>query len=394
MEQYWFKRDLEKRLNFVPGLPVLIVVGARRVGKTSLLRRYYSALTGSKAWLDGDNPAHSQLWERFRQGQDGKSWLTSLLGNFNQEEVYLFLDEAQMFPDSSLLVKSLVDSLPNVRVVMSGSSALKLRALNSESLAGRKQLLELYTLSLAERLSDSRLPSLAKELSVPAILQDMLVWGGFPGVTQLAESWQRTSYLTDVLDSLIYRDLLSEVRSKDVSLLKRLLIALARSIGGRVNTTKLAGLLELNRATVVRYLDLLQEANLIKLLPGIDKRGIVPKAQPKLYFLDNGFLSLLLADERLFEVRKPEDQAALLENFVVSELVKHYAYRGDIAQLGYLWPQNSEVDIVAYKDGAIQYAWEVKLSRDKAGSSEAKDVLTVPVTVVNLTTLVTETWLR
>jgi predicted AAA+ superfamily ATPase len=164
-----------------------------------------------------------------------------------------------MFPDSSPLVKSLVDSLPNVRVVMSGSSALKLRTLNSESLAGRKQLLELYTLSLAKRLSDSRLLSLAKELSVPAILQDMLVWGGFPGV---AESWQHTSYLTDVLDSL-----------------------------------------------------------------------------------------------------------------------------------GYLWPQGSEVDIVAYKDGAVQHAWKVKLSKDKAGSSEVGDVLTVPVTVVNLTTLVTETWL-
>lgn len=393
MEQYWFKRDLEKRLRFIPGLPVLVVVGARRVGKTSLLRRYYSTLNSPKAWLDGDNPAHAQLWERLRQGQDGRSWLTSLLGNFNQEEVHLFLDEAQMFPDSSLLVKSLVDALPNLRVVMSGSSALKLRALNSESLAGRKQLLELYTLSLSERLSDSRLPSLGKELSVPAILQDMLVWGGFPGVTQLAESWQRTSYLTDVLDSLIYRDLLSEVRSKDVSLLKRLLIALARSIGGRVNTTKLAGLLELSRPTVVRYLDLLQEASILKLLPGIDKRGIVPKAQPKLYFLDNGFLSLLLADERLFEVRKSEDQAALLENFVVSELVKHYAYQGDISQLGYLWLENSEVDIVAYKDGGIQRAWEVKFSKEQGGSSEARDALSVPVTVVNMTRLVAGAWL-
>ncbi len=393
MEQYWFKRDLEERLRFIRGLPVLVIVGARRVGKTSLLRRYYSLLTNPKAWLDGDNPAHAQLWERFRQGQDGKGWLTSLLGNFNQEEVYLFLDEAQMFPDSSLLVKSLVDALPNLRVVMSGSSALKLRALNSESLAGRKQLLELYTLSLSERLNDSRLPSLGKELSVPAILQDMLVWGGFPGVTQLSETWQRTSYLTDVLDSLIYRDLLSEVRGKDVSLLKRLLIALARSIGGRVNTTKLAGSLELSRATVVRYLDLFQEANILKALPGIDKRGVVPKAQPKLYFLDNGFLSLLLADERLFEVRKPEDQAALLENFVVSELVKHYAYKGDITQLGYLWLEHSEVDIVAYKDGAIQRAWEVKLSKEQGGSSEARDALSVPVTVVNMTALVTGVWL-
>lgn len=393
MGQYWFKRDLEGRLRFIPGLPVLVIVGARRVGKTSLLRRHYNTLNSPKVWLDGDNPAHSQLWERLRQGQQGRSWLVGLLGDFKQEEVYLFLDEAQMFPDSSLLVKSLVDALPNVRVVMSGSSALKLRALNSESLAGRKQLLELYTLSLSERLSDSRLPSLGKELSVPAILQDMLVWGGFPGVTQLAESWQRTSYLTDVLDSLIYRDLLSEVRGKDVSLLKRLLVALARSIGGRVNTTKLAGSLELSRATVVRYLDLFQEANIFKLLPGIDKRGVVPKAQPKLYFLDNGFLSLLLADERLFEVRKPEDQAALLENFVVSELVKYYAYKGDITQLGYLWLEGSEVDIVAYKDGAIQRAWEVKLSKEQGSSSEARDALSVPITVVNMTTLVAGAWL-
>jgi predicted AAA+ superfamily ATPase len=109
--------------------------------------------------------------------------------------------------------------------------------------------------------------------------------------------------------------------------------------------------------TITRYLDLLQEASVIALLPGIDGQGIVPKAQPKVYFLDNGILSMLLADDRLFEVRKPEDQAMLLENFVVSELIKRYSYAGDkLTELGYLWHPKGEIDIVAFRNGSIQHA--------------------------------------
>jgi uncharacterized protein len=392
MDSLYFKRELESRLQFIPGLPVLVIVGARRVGKTTLLRGFFERTdintVINKVWLDGDNPASLELWERLRTGQDPLSWLETLAGRLNQtQEVMLFLDEAQALPDSSKLVKVLVDKLPFLRVVMSGSSALKLRAFSNESMAGRKQVLELYPLNLRERLSDPKLPKAGlREFSVPGILREMLVWGGFPNVLQTGETWQRTSYLVDILDSLLYRDLLSELRGKDVSLLKRLLVALARSVGSRVNISKLGGLLELSRPTILRYLTLLEESSVITLLPGIDGRGVVAKAQPKVYFLDNGILSLLLADERIFEVRKPEDQGLLLENFVVTELIKRYAYSQDrVTQLGYLWVQGSEVDIVAYKNGALQQGWEVKLTSGQGGSREAREVLgEARLEVVNL----------
>jgi uncharacterized protein len=390
MEANHFKREIEPRLQFITGLPVLIVVGARRVGKTTLLKSWYARLDNTpRAWLDGDNPAHLLIWERFRTGQDAGSWLGTLTGSSPQNEIMLFLDEAQMFPDSSRLVKSLVDTLPALRVVMSGSSALKLKDLSSESLAGRKQLLELYPLNLRERMQDPRLTvrsDYVRAFSATGILGDMLVWGGFPALTNLKESWEKTSYLVDVVDSVLYRDLLNEVRQKDIGLFKRMLVALARAIGSRVNTSNLGKSLELSRPTITRYLDLLQEASVIALLPGIDRQGIVPKAQPKVYFLDNGILSMLLADDRFFEVRKPEDQAMLLENFVVSELIKRYSYAGDkLTELGYLWHLKGEIDIVAFRNGGIQHAWEVKLSESQGGSRITREALNgAPLDVVNL----------
>jgi uncharacterized protein len=390
MEFTQFAREIEPRLQFIPGLPVLIVVGARRVGKTTLLKSWYARLGDSpRAWLDGDNPAHLLLWERLRDGQDARSWLTNLTSSDPEHEIVLFLDEAQMFPDSSRLVKSMVDAVPALRVVMSGSSALKLKDLSNESLAGRKQLLELYPLNLRERLLDPRLTVKGDHMrafSARGMLGEMLTWGGFPALTNLKEPWQKTSYLIDVVDSVLYRDLMNEVRQKDIGLFKRLLVALARAIGSKVNGSNLGKSLELSRPTITRYLDLLQEASIIALLPGIDGQGVVPKAQPKVYFLDNGILSMLLADDRLFEVRKPEDQAMLLENFVVGEVIKRYSYAGDqLTQLGYLWHQKGEIDIVAFRNGAIQHAWEVKLSDPQGGSRSTREALgDAPLDEVNL----------
>jgi uncharacterized protein len=381
-----YVRNLRSRLEFVPGLPILIVIGARRVGKTTLLREWYSELERPKAWLDGDNPAHFQLWQRLASGQTANEWLTNLTGEATGER-YLFIDEAQMLPDSSTLIKHLSDSIPEARLVMSGSSALKLKDLSAESMAGRKQMLELYPLNLSERLSLTEPAQL--EFNAPSVLREMLIWGGFPGVLKLPEGWQRQTYLADVIDSVLYRDLLGLVRSKDTNVFRMLLVLLARNVGTRLSTRTLAQNLEISRITVNRYLDLLVEASVIRLLPGITASGVVPKVQPKVFFVDNGILSLLLADDRVLEVRKPEDQGLLLENFFVSEMVKHLAYKGDsLTQLGYLWHDKGEIDLVEYRNG-IQRAWEVKLGRKQGGSVETRNALEgASFTLVNLENIV------
>jgi len=380
-----YARALRGRLTFIDGLPILVVVGARRTGKTTLLRSWYATLEGPKAWLDGDNPAHLLLWERLKGGQEGGSWLHSLLGvDPSVSSGHLFLDEAQGLPEVSRLVKVLSDAHPRLRVVLSGSSALKLKDFTAESMAGRKQLLELYPLTLREYLSS--VPLIQRASSAVGLLKEMLVWGGFPGVLSLPVGWQRTGYLTEVLDSTLYRDLLSETRARDVGTLKRLLVYLARSVGGKLNTSNLAATLEVSRITTTRYLDLLCEASVITLLPGIDLRGIVPKAQAKVYFLDNGLLSMLMADDRPFELRRTEDQGALLENWVVAELLKtHHYSQESLVQLGYLWDKRGEIDLVALRGGAIESAWEVKLSETQGGSRATRDALgDTPLQIVNL----------
>lgn len=386
MDDSLLERTLRGRLQFIPGLPILVVVGPRRVGKTTLLRGWYNTLGAApKAWLDGDSPAHLQVWERLRAGQDGRTWVYGLTGGGAGTERFLFLDEAQALPDASRLVKYLADHIPELRIAVSGSSALKLKGLSSESMAGRKQLLELYPLSLAERIgypnpADARLRRMSPEdlrLEGQGLLLESLVWGGYPGALTLGEAWQRQAYLADVVDSVLYRDLLGEVRDKDVTAFKLMLARLARAVSARVNVSSLAQELGLNRQTVSRYLGLLEQAGLLVLLPGIAASGIVAKAQPKVYFTDNGLLSMLMADDRPFEVRKPEDRGALLENLLVAELVKRYQYAGDqLTRLGYLWHPKGELDVVAYRNGGIQRAWEVKLTVTRPGGvREIRDEL-------------------
>ena len=76
----------------------------------------------------------------------------------------------------------------------------------------------------------------------------------------------------------------------------------------------------------------------------------------------------------------------LLENFVVAELIKRYSYAGDkLTELGYLWHLKGEIDIVAFRNGSIQHAWEVKLSESQGGSRITREALNgAPLDVVNL----------
>jgi predicted AAA+ superfamily ATPase len=76
----------------------------------------------------------------------------------------------------------------------------------------------------------------------------------------------------------------------------------------------------------------------------------------------------------------------LLENFVVGELIKRYAYSGDkLTQLGYLWHPKGEIDVVAFRNGGIQHAWEVKLTDSQGGSRMTREALGgAPLDVVNL----------
>ena len=109
------------------------------------------------------------------------------------------------------------------------------------------------------------------------------------------------------------------------------------------------------------------------------------------FFVDNGILSLLLADDRVLEVRKPEDQGLLVENFFVSEMVKNLAYKGDsLTQLGYLWHDKGEIDLVEYRNGIVR-AWEVKLTKKQGGTRETRNALgDASFTLVNLENIVNE----
>ncbi|MCK6531069.1 ATP-binding protein [Myxococcota bacterium] len=374
-----FIRHLEAVFGFLPGRPVLVLTGARRVGKTTFLKRWSSLRPEGVRWVDGDDPAERVRWQRLLAGQGPEEWLEVLLGRSPTSErpALLVIDEAQALRDVSVVVKHLTDRVPGLRVVLSGSSALVLKALAAESLAGRKLLWEMHPLSFTERIDPTRVTGVEEEdrQRLTPHLLEMLAWGGFPELPSLPSDEQRARALREVVDSVLRRDLVDFLRDRDAGVLESILVDIARGVGGRLNTSNLASRAGISRPTVVRYLNLLVEAGLVFLLPGMKASGVVPKAQPKAYLMDSGILSVLLHDSRPFELRRPEDQGALLENFLLTELVKLQGIRGDLGQLGYLWDEGAEVDFVVQRDGALVEAIEVKRGHGRTVRRRGREAL-------------------
>jgi uncharacterized protein len=388
-----YQRVLLSSLEFLAKRPVIVLTGARRVGKTTLLREWVKERKEQVYWLNGDNPAEAVRWQRLLSGQTPEDWLRLLLGDLpsSQKPYLLVIDEAQLLEDVSKIIKYLTDQLGGLRVVLSGSAALRLKDLAAESLAGRKVQTELYPLSFGERVSTITVPEDAteqKRLLQPFLLEQ-LVWGGYPELPGLTNDQERSRALREIVDAVLYRDLYNFLRDRDAKVLSRLLVELARMAGGKLNLSKLSATMELSRPTLTRYLTLLQESGIVYLLPGVKRTGIIAKAQPKVYLLDNGLLSMLLNDERLFELHTPEDQGKLLENFLVTELLKQQSYTQSPKLLGYLWSAAGEIDVVLQKDGAIKEAWEVKRSAQKANAKVLGEVDCEPV-IFTLENAVTE----
>ena len=328
---------------------VLIIYGPRRAGKTTLLKKYLSR-TGYSYKLDsGDNARLHQIFA----SQEFDS-IKEYVGKYE----LIAIDEAQLIPNIGMGLKIIVDQVPNIRVIATGSSAFHLSQSVGEPLTGRKRTIILYPLAQRELLHHMTPAELRESM------KEYLIFGSYPEVLTLKARVEKIEYLNEIVDSYLLRDILSLERLKGADLLLSLLRLLALQVGQLVSHHELATQIGINTKTVGRYIDLLEKAFVIVRIRGYTtnpRKSIAKKC--KYYFLDNGIRNAIINNYN--SVEKRQDIGALWENFIMIERIKRASFRRDYANR-YFWRTYSgqEVDLVEEKDGQL-WGFETKWSNHK-----------------------------
>jgi hypothetical protein len=318
----------------------IVLLGPRQVGKTTLLRQ---CLQGKEfLFLNGDDPEIRELLENA-----GTSKLKSIIGQFK----WVFIDEAQRIQDIGLVAKIITDQFSDVQLLLSGSSALEINQSTQEPLTGRKFEYQLYPISWEE------FENHVGFVEASGQLEERLIYGMYPDV--INNRHDAREVLKQLTSSYLYKDVLSLTGIKKPDLLEKLLKALALQLGNEVSYNELANLLEIDKATVSKYIDLLEKAFIVFRLNSFSRnqRNEI-KNNRKIYFFDNGVRNMILNNLNPIDFRT--DKGALWENFLISERLKLQGYYQQYTS-NYFWRtvQKQEIDFIEERDGKI-YAYEFK----------------------------------
>ena len=340
-----YPRLIEKKIKAQVGSgKAIIVVGARQVGKTTLIKKI---LKGQDyLFLDGDDPSIRQLL----QSPNTEQIRSILAGN-----KIVFIDEAQRIESIGLTLKIITDQFKDVQLFVTGSSSFELGNKINESLTGRKWEYELFPIAWEEFEKKEGFVSAEQQL------ENRLLYGFYPDV--LNHKGNERAVLKNLVSSYLYRDILSFAEIRRPEVLDKLLLALAFQIGNEVNYNELSNLVGINKITVQKYIDILEKGFIIFRLNSFSRnlRNEI-KRNRKIYFYDNGIRNMITGNFSALNLRT--DVGALWENFLVSERMKQNIYKETFARM-YFWrtKQQQEVDYVEEKDGEIygyEFKWQAK----------------------------------
>ena len=324
----------------------LIILGARQVGKTTLLNKVVGK-GKDVLYFNGDESDTRELLSGITSTR-----LQQLFSGYKT----VVIDEAQMIPDIGLTLKLIIDNLKDIRLFVSGSSSLELANTINEPLTGRKYEFQLFPLSFKEMVNNHGL------IQEKRMLMHRLVFGYYPEV--VTSQGKEIKLLKNLSGSYLYKDLLSFGQIKRPVILDKLLKALALQVGHEVSFLELSQLVGADKETIERYVDLLEKAFIIFRLNALGRnvRNEIKKGK-KFYFYDNGIRNALTGNFLQWENRN--DKGASWENFIMSERMKNLSYNEFYGNC-YFWrtTQQQEIDLLEEKDGQFT-AFEFKTNPRK-----------------------------
>lgn len=278
----------------------------------------------------------------------------------------LFIDEGQRIPEVGINLKILHDEMPELKILVTGSSSFLLSERVTESLTGRKIVNTLLPISMNELSGHYNTFELFDQL------EERLIYGQYPEVVTYENNREKERYLREITESYIYKDILELENIKYPMKIRDILRLLAFQVGAQVSLNELGRQLGLNRETIERYLHLLEQSFIIFKLEAFstNPRKEISKSQ-KYYFYDNGIRNVLADNFNALNTRDGKDAGVLWENFVISERYKKIVYNNMNID-SYFWRTYNgvEIDYIEKKNNQL-FAYEIKFNKPKPNAPKS-----------------------
>jgi len=331
----------------IPG-QIVVLYGARRVGKTTLINKIKKEFSDKIKFINAEYSI-----QRAEISTENFYQLNQALANYD----YLIIDEAQKIPKIGQILKIVVDNIPHIKVLVSGSASFELANQVGEPLTGRKRTLTLYPIAISEIYQGD-----ASKINEQ--LEERLIFGSYPKIFSIPDLQAKQEELHEVANSYLYRDILELETIKNSNKIRNLLVLLAFQIGSEVSLTELANKLNMHVHTVSRYLDLLEKVFVIFKLSAFSRnlRKEISKSC-KYYFYDNGIRNALINNFNPLQLR--DDTGKLWENFLMIERIKFLDNKREFVNR-YFWRtyDQKEIDLIEEKAGKL-HAYEFKYKADR-----------------------------
>ena len=342
-----YKRVIGKAIDgWLDEREVVIIYGARQVGKTTFIKDYIS------------NKSNAAIFNCELQNIADilSSYDITRISDLIGDNKLVAFDEAQGVHNIGKALKIIYDELPDVKVIASGSSSFQLSAKITESLTGRNIKFMMFPLSIAELKMnfDTFYPE--------NIEHDILIYGSYPAILRSPKS-RKVDRLLNLSTDYLFKDALEYLRLKNSKMLRDLLKHIALQIGSQVSLSELSNSLKISRQMVMQYLDVLEKNFIIfRLAPFSSNLRNEARKSSKYYFYDNGIRNAIL--NNFAPVDSRTDVGMLWENYCVSERVKWNLNNRRNVEF-YFWRSydGAELDLLEIKDGKIdvfEFKWKIK----------------------------------
>ncbi len=352
------ERILQSKItSFLNKGKAIVIVGARQVGKSTLLNSLFEK-TDNVLWLTGDEVDVVNLFENITSTR-----LKALIGKNN----IVIIDEAQLIPNIGRKLKLITDYIKNVQLVVTGSSAFELANKLNEPLTGRKCEFKMYPLTFMEMINHTSL------LEEKRMIPHRMIYGYYPEV--VSNPGNEQNILKELSNSYLYKDIFQLDNIAKPEKLVTLLQALSHQIGQQVSYNEIGQLVGLDSKTVEKYIDALEKCYVVFRLGSFSRnlRNEL-KFSRKIYFWDMGIRNAVIGNFSHIENRM--DVGAIWENFVIAERMKLHSYQ-NVFTNHWFWrtQQQKEIDFIEEVDGilsAYEFKWNAKKKTTKCPESFRK----------------------
>lgn len=329
---------------------VILLVGARRVGKTKFIKKYIENFSANKVLkLNGEDIDDVKLLER-KSVANYKRLLNGI--------ELLAIDEAQHIPNIGFILKLIIDEIEGIKIIVTGSSMFDLNNQLGEPLVGRKHTIYMYPISQIEFSKYENYKITTEKL------EERLLFGGYPELIHLPKWKDKQEYLQEIINDYLLKDILIFQNIKKADKIYNLLRLLAFQVGNEVSLNELGNQLQISKNTVENYLDLLTKVFVVFKVEGFSKnlRKEVTKSS-KWYFYDVGIRNAIIKNFNLLENRN--DVGQIWENYLIVERLKKQEYQG-LSCNNYFWRtyDQQELDWLEEKADELN-AYEFKWNANK-----------------------------